>query len=113
MMVREFLAIPFFISAIVFGLAGCIGLFRFPDPYSRLQAGSVCGTTAVISIFGMVLLLSPNITVSTRVVIIVIFFLVSAPTASHIVARFTWNAGILPWKPDISPHAKRHNGRRK
>ncbi|MDA3832985.1 MAG: monovalent cation/H(+) antiporter subunit G [Spirochaetales bacterium] len=99
LLIREILAITAFGSAIVFGTAGVIGLFRFPDPYSRLQAGSLCGTTAVFSIFIGALLLSPNAAVAARIIIITLFFLISAPTGSHIVARFTWNVGIYPWNP--------------
>lgn len=88
-----------FAAALVFGIAGLIGLFRFPDPYSRLQAGSLCGTTAVFSVFVGALALAPSWAIAARIIIISIFFLVSAPTGSHIVARFAWNSGILPWKP--------------
>ncbi|MBL7007187.1 MAG: monovalent cation/H(+) antiporter subunit G [Spirochaetia bacterium] len=97
--IREILALIAFSSAVVFGLGGLAGLFRFPDPYSRLQAGSLCGTTAVFSIFIGALLLASDTAVAARIVIIAIFFLMSAPTGSHIVARFTWNAGVYPWKP--------------
>jgi multicomponent Na+:H+ antiporter subunit G len=98
-MVRLIIAGTAFLSAIVFGIAGLIGMFRFPDPYSRLQSGSLCGTTAVFSVFIGALVLSPSTAVTIRLVIIALFFLVSAPTGSHIVARFTWNAGIFPWRP--------------
>ncbi|MCF7954068.1 MAG: monovalent cation/H(+) antiporter subunit G [Spirochaetales bacterium] len=98
-MLREILALIAFSSAVIFGTAGLIGLFRFPDPYSRLQAGSLCGTTAVFSIFIGALLLAPNTAVAARIVIIALFFLISAPTGSHIAARFTWNSGIQHWKP--------------
>lgn len=88
-----------FLSAIVFGTAGLIGLFRFPDPYARLQAGSLCGTTAVFSIFIGALALSPNWAVAVRIIIIALFFMVSSPTSAHIVARFIWNSGVAPWRP--------------
>ena len=98
-MVRLIIAGTAFFSAVVFGIAGLIGLFRFPDPYSRLQSGSLCGTTAVFSVFIGALALSPGTAVTVRIIIIALFFLVSSPTGSHIVARFTWNAGIFPWRP--------------
>lgn len=99
MSVREILAMIAFIAAVIFGLAGLAGLFRFPDPYSRLQAGSLLGTTSVLSIFIGALLLSPDGAVTARIVVIILFFLISSPTGSHIVARFTWNIGTHPWKP--------------
>ncbi|MBN2656395.1 MAG: monovalent cation/H(+) antiporter subunit G [Spirochaetales bacterium] len=99
MSIREILAAIAFLAAVVFGVAGLAGLFRFPDPYSRLQAGSLLGTTSVLSIFIGTLLLSPNGAVAARVVVIMLFFLISSPTGSHIVARFTWNIGTHPWRP--------------
>lgn len=88
-----------FASAIVFGTAGIIGLFRFPDPYSKLQAGSLCGTTAVFSIFVGSLALAPNWAMAARIIIIGFFFLLSSPTGGHIVARFAWKSEIPLWKP--------------
>jgi multisubunit Na+/H+ antiporter MnhG subunit len=36
---------------------------------------------------------------AARIVLIIFFFLLSAPTGSYIVARFAWNAGVPQWKP--------------
>lgn len=88
-----------FLVAIIFGTVGIIGLFKFPDPYSKLQASSLCGTTAVFSIFLGSLALAPTWAIAARIIIIVVFFLFSAPTGTHIVAKFTWDSGIMPWKP--------------
>ena len=92
-------AVCFGISCI-FGIAGLAGMFRFPGAYARLQAGALCGTTSVFSVFIGALLLSPNAAITARVVVIMVFFLISAPTGSHIVARFAWNAGHRPWSPN-------------
>jgi len=91
-----------FLAAIIFGSAGLLGLFRYPDPYARLQAGSLCGTTAVFSVFLGTLALAPSGAVAARIIIISLLFMVSAPTGSHIVSRFIWNSGITPWRPSYS-----------
>lgn len=96
-MIREVLALIAFSAAVIFGTAGLVGLFRFSDPYTRLQVGSLCGTTAVLSIFIGALLLAPNAAVAARILIITGFFLISSPTGSHIVARFAWNIGVPHW----------------
>ena len=111
-LVREILALIAFLTAIIFGIGGVVGLFRFPDPYSRLQAGSLCGTTAVFSIFIGALLLAPNGAIAVRVAIITLFFLISSPTGSHLVARFVWNSGIYPWKPEQSKRSSQPRGSR-
>jgi len=100
-------------AAVIFGLAGLVGLFRFPDPYARLQAGSLCGTTAVFSAFIGALALAPSGSVALRIVVIALIFLVSAPTGSHIVARFIWNSGITPWRPMNSRFDQKKQKKRK
>jgi multicomponent Na+:H+ antiporter subunit G len=99
--IREIIAIIAFGLATVFGIFGAIGLFRFPDPYSRLQAGALAGTTAVVSVFIGALALAPTMAIAARIVVIIIFFLISSPTGAHLVARFAWNSDIEPWKPQI------------
>ncbi len=91
-MAREILATICIFVGFVFGLAGLLGLFRFSDPYSRSHAGSLCGTTAVFSLLIGFLLLSPSVVITARLVVIIFFFLVSAPTGSSIVGRFIWQS---------------------
>jgi len=110
--IRMTIAFLTFGSAVIFGIAGIVGLFRFPDPYSRLQAGSLCGTTAVFSTFLGALALSPNWAMAARIIIIGFFFLVSSPTGSHIVARFAWNSDIMPWKPPAVPLKKKDRAKK-
>jgi multicomponent Na+:H+ antiporter subunit G len=92
LLIKEILALIAFIVGTAFGLVGVIGLFRFKDPYSRLHAGSLCGTTAVFSYFIVLLLLSPSVASTARMVVIILFFLISAPTGSSIVGKFIWES---------------------
>lgn len=98
-LIQDGIALVAFGAAVVFGIAGVVGLYRFPDVYARLQASSLCGTTAVFSIFLGALALAPSWAIASRLLVIIFFFLVSGPTGSHIVARFAWNSGLDPWKP--------------
>jgi multicomponent Na+:H+ antiporter subunit G len=83
----------------VFAVAGTVGLFRFPDVYSRLQASSLAGTTAVFTSFLASLVISPSLAVGTRVGLVMLFFLLSNPTTTHIIARYAWRSGVEPWIP--------------
>ena len=89
-LVRRIIALAAFLAAAVFGIGGIAGLFRFRDPYSRLQAGSLCGTTTVFFVFIGSLALAESWAMAGRIFLLTVFFLVSAPTGSHIVARFIW-----------------------
>ena len=89
-----------FLSAVVFGCAGIIGLFKFQNSYSKLQSGSLCGTTAVVSIMIGSLALSTSWAMAARILVIGVFFLISSPTGTHIVARFAWVSGQLGGSDD-------------
>jgi multicomponent Na+:H+ antiporter subunit G len=94
---REIAATILCALASVFAVAGAFGALRFPDAYTRLHASSLSGTTAVFTAFVASLVLSPGLAVAARIVVIMVFFLVSNPTATHIIARYAWNSGLDPW----------------
>ncbi|WP_320128225.1 monovalent cation/H(+) antiporter subunit G [uncultured Sphaerochaeta sp.] len=91
MTVQEIIALLFFVLAIIFGLGGILGMFRFKDPFSGMQAGSLCGTTSVLCIFFGCLALADSFALVARVLILITFFWISAPTGTSIVARFVWD----------------------
>jgi len=82
--------------ASVFAIVGLLGVLFQKDPYTRLQASSLVGTTAAFSILLAALVTAPSWAVAARVVVIMAFFLISNPTATHIIARYAWNSGITP-----------------
>ncbi len=96
-LVRTIVFILLCSGACVFAVAGTVGLFRFPDVYTRLQASSLAGTTAVFTVFLAALSISPSIAVGLRVALVMFFFLLSNPTTTHIIARYAWRSGIDPW----------------
>lgn len=104
---RELVALAAFASAVVFGVGGIVGLHRYADPYARMQASSLCGTTSVFSMFIGALALAESVEIAARLVVIIAFFLVSSPTGSHIVARFAWNSGLDPWRPEPNRRRRR------
>ena len=89
--IRLSIAAAAFLAAVVFGIGGVAGLFRFSEPYTRLQAGSLCGTTTVLFVFLGTLALADSWAMAGRIILLSVFFLISAPTGSHIVARFIWH----------------------
>lgn len=94
----EGLVYLFLLMAAVFNLMGIIGIILFPDPYTRLQASSTCSTTAVISVFIAVMLEAGFSAITGKVLVITLFFFISSPVGAHIIARYAWNTGIMPWR---------------
>lgn len=99
---QELVAMVFFSLAAVFALGGLVGLFRFSDPFSAMQAGSLLGTSTVFSLFIGCLFLVDSFAMAARIVIIIAFFLISGPTGSSIVARFIWDY----FQPEAKKHSK-------
>lgn len=95
---REWAVTILCVLASVFAIGGTIGIFRFPDAYTRLQASGLIGTSATFSVLLAALIRSPSPGVAFRVIIIIVFFIISNPTSTHIIARYAWKSGLEPWK---------------
>lgn len=87
------IVIALFTIATVFGTIGIIGLFKFQDAYSCLHAGSLASTTAVFTVFVAVFFIVPSLAFMSRMLIISLFFIVSAPTGSHFVVHLIAGTG--------------------
>jgi len=88
----------FFLMGIIFSIMGNLGVLIFPDIYTRLQASSTCSTTSVFSIFLAAMMLSGFSVLSGKILVITIFFLISSPVSSYIIAQYAWNKEIVPWR---------------
>ncbi|TXT45498.1 MAG: multicomponent Na+:H+ antiporter subunit G [Spirochaetes bacterium] len=82
------LALFCFAASLVFGVTGIVGLNRYKSPLPRLQASSLCGTTAVFSIILGCLAIAPTWAFFFRLLAIGGFFLVSNPLGTHFIATY-------------------------
>lgn len=95
-------AIVFFGLGVVFGIMGNLGVLSFPDVYTRLQASSTCSTTSVFSAFVACMLIAGFSPMTGKIVVIALFFFISNPISSHIIARYAWESGMVPWRRSYS-----------
>lgn len=95
--IRDGISILLCISGCIFAAAGVIGMFRFPDAYTRLQASGLAGTTAIFTLFMAALVSAPDWASAGRILLIIMFYFISCPTLTHIIARFAWHSGQDPW----------------
>lgn len=80
----------------VFVLIGGIGALRLPDFYTRLHAASLTETMATILIFfGMVLQAEFSLE-ALKLAAIMLFLLLTAPTASYALANAALESGMRP-----------------
>ncbi|RLQ22262.1 monovalent cation/H(+) antiporter subunit G [Seongchinamella sediminis] len=80
----------------LFVLAGGIGALRLPEFYSRLHAASLTETMATILIFAGLVLQAGLTLASAKLVAIMLFLLLTAPTASYALANAALQSGMRP-----------------
>ena len=82
-------------SFIAFAL-GTFGLFRFPDPYTKMH-GLGMGDTLGVGLAGLgFLILSPTWALRIKLLVILFIFWVINPTMSHLVAKAGLVHGVHP-----------------
>lgn len=69
----------------IFLFLGSLGMIRMPDLYNRIQAGTKASTLGTILTLSGIIFLSSGWT--GKLVILILFVLITNPVSSHILAR--------------------------
>ncbi len=84
---------------VVFLFLGSLGVFRFPDIYNRLQAGTKCTTLgAFLTIIGIGIM-EPSWFFKT--LIIAVFILITNPISAHALGRASRKSGVPLWEGSV------------
>jgi multicomponent Na+:H+ antiporter subunit G len=83
---------------LVFIFFGTLGIIRFPDIYTRLQTSSKCDAAGAVALLVGLMVREGLDSLSLRILIILVFMLLSNPVASHAIARSAAIRGIKPWR---------------
>ncbi len=75
-------------------LVACIGLLRLPDLYTRMHACTKPATLGVSLIVAAVAIHVGELGITARAVLIVLFFLLTAPVAAHRLTHAAYRAGV-------------------
>ena len=70
-------------SGAIFILIGGIGLIKLPDFFSRAHAGSIIESLGAIQILIGLMLISGFTNISLKLFLILVFLLITGPTAVH------------------------------
>ncbi|WP_438952343.1 monovalent cation/H(+) antiporter subunit G [Porticoccus sp.] len=77
-------------------LSGGVGVLRFPDFFTRMHAAGVTETLATtLILFGLMLIAGWNI-VSFKLVLILLFIMITSPVASHALAKAALHGKLQP-----------------
>ena len=79
----------------IFLFLGALGIYRMPDVYNRLQAGTKATTLGGMGLILGVGLIQPDWFV--KAIVLIIFIALSNPISSHALARGAYKVGIKPF----------------
>lgn len=80
----------------LFALTAALGLLRLPDLYTRMHAASKAGTVGSSLLLLAIGLHALDLSVLLRVIAGIVFFLLTAPVSSHLLARAAYCVGYKP-----------------
>jgi multicomponent Na+:H+ antiporter subunit G len=104
----EIIISVFIIIGTFFIVSSVIGILRFPDLYTRLHAASKSGTLGVASILigSFLYFLFAEHVVSGKLLLGIVFVLLTAPVASHMLARAAYRSGVPMWEKSVQDDLK-------
>jgi len=92
------IAYLFIFLGLVLMFFGTLGIIRFPDIYTRLQTSSKCDAAGAVMLLVGLMVREGLDSLSLRILIILVFLLLTNPVASHAIARSAATRGIKPWR---------------
>ena len=101
----EIIAGVFLMLGGAFTLIAGIGIFRMPDVFIRMHASTKVGTLGSGLTMAGVAVYFAEPEVVLRVILIVLFLLLTAPIGAHMIGRAALRIGIRPWGIDKSQSA--------
>ncbi len=83
-----------------FMLSAALGMLRFPDFYTRIHAASLADSLGIMLVLlGLAVHAGVSIT-AFKLILLLLFMLITAPTATHAIARVAWLGGLKPKEKD-------------
>ena len=97
----DIIAYIIIVIGVAFDVVGCLGLVRFPDIYNRLQAATKCVTLGTCGIMFGVFLISGISPLGIKALLLIIFIILTSPTAAHALARGAHKSGVRLWEKSV------------
>lgn len=80
-----------------FMIVATIGALRLPDLYTRMHAISKAGPAGAGLLLAGVAVHFGHLSFTTRAVAVILFILLTAPVASHLIGRAGYLSGVALW----------------
>lgn len=97
-MLFEILEIGMLLLGLGFCLLAGVGILRMPDIYTRMQASTKAGTLGIACIIAAVGFHFKDAIISLQAGLVIAFLFLTAPIASHLIARSVYFFGKRGWE---------------
>ena len=98
---KEALIAIFMLAGSMFMFISAIGLLRMPDLFTRMHAATKVGTVGIVGIVTAVAIHFGEMKVVAPAILIIVFFLATAPVAAHMIGRAAYLFGVPLWKKTV------------
>ncbi|MBC6437012.1 MAG: monovalent cation/H(+) antiporter subunit G [Rhodobacteraceae bacterium] len=88
-----------------FCLVAGLGVLRLPDVLIRMHASTKAGTLGSGLILVAVAIMSGDLATVTRAVATIVFLLITAPVAAHMIGRAAFRSGVPMWNTRVEKGA--------
>ena len=99
---RELASWACLLAGSAFAVTGGIGLLRLPDFFSRMHGGGLTDTLGAGLILAGLCLHAGVSLVTAKLVVILVFLLVTSPTAAYALAKSALTSGLEPLVTDVA-----------
>ncbi len=90
----------------IFILLAAIGLVRMPDLYLRISVTTKAATLGIGLLLVCVAIYYAEMAITSRVLAIILFMMLTAPVGAHLIGRASYFIGIPLWKKSIFDRLK-------
>ncbi|MCB1423364.1 MAG: monovalent cation/H(+) antiporter subunit G [Nitratireductor sp.] len=108
-MIIEVVAGILVIVGAFFALVAAVGLIRLPDVYSRMHAASKAGTVGSGLMMIALAVISADGSTAIRALAGLLFFILTAPIAAHLLARAAYKVGYPLWSGSVADEMSLHD----
>ncbi|WP_029214593.1 monovalent cation/H(+) antiporter subunit G [Kallotenue papyrolyticum] len=98
---NEIIASLLIVVGALFMLLAAVGIVRMPDLFTRMQAASKASTLGVSALLLAVAVHFMRLGITSRALVTVLFFFLTAPVTAHLVARAAYFVGVPLWAGTI------------
>ena len=98
---NDFFIAVFATLGAVFVLLASVGLVRMPDTYLRISVTTKAATLGIGLILISAAFYFKEASVTTRVLAIILFIILTAPVGAHLIGRASYFIGVKMWHKSV------------